>query len=105
MLSEVTRTHPLSWSPQFAQRAGLDTMQRQEGKHMKLEKIGKAGFGAHLTVAASPSLAPAPASAHGLKVLYSFCALANCADGSSPQAALIKDAAGNLYGAATGGDG
>jgi uncharacterized repeat protein (TIGR03803 family) len=72
---------------------------------MQLKKIGTAGLRAALIVAASALLAPAPASAHGLKVLYSFCALANCADGSSPQAALIEDAAGNLYGTATGGDG
>ena len=32
------------------------------------------------------------------KVLYSFCALANCADGQTPEANLILDAAGNLYG-------
>jgi uncharacterized repeat protein (TIGR03803 family) len=30
--------------------------------------------------------------------LVSFCALPNCADGSSPQAALILDANGNLFG-------
>jgi uncharacterized repeat protein (TIGR03803 family) len=31
-------------------------------------------------------------------VLYNFCAAANCADGASPQAGLVEDAAGNLYG-------
>ena len=30
-------------------------------------------------------------------VLYNFCSAATCADGSSPQAGLIQDAAGNLY--------
>jgi uncharacterized repeat protein (TIGR03803 family) len=37
-------------------------------------------------------------------ILYSFCRQGNCADGSSPEAGLISDAAGNLYGTtATGG--
>ena len=31
-------------------------------------------------------------------VLYSFCAQANCADGSYPDSTLIRDKAGNLYG-------
>ena len=30
------------------------------------------------------------------KVLYSFCSLSNCADGNTPKANLIFDAAGNL---------
>jgi uncharacterized repeat protein (TIGR03803 family) len=38
------------------------------------------------------------------KVLYTFCSQSNCADGSTPLAALIMDAAGNLYGTTwTGG--
>jgi hypothetical protein len=33
------------------------------------------------------------------KVLYSFCSVgSNCADGQYPQASLIFDKAGNLYG-------
>ena len=44
-------------------------MQHREGKHMQLEKIGTAGLRAALIVAASALLAPAPASAHVLKVL------------------------------------
>jgi uncharacterized repeat protein (TIGR03803 family) len=32
------------------------------------------------------------------KVLYSFCNVSNCADGEYPQASLIFDKAGNLYG-------
>lgn len=31
-------------------------------------------------------------------VLYSFCVLTNCADGQGPQARLLLDGAGNLYG-------
>ena len=37
------------------------------------------------------------------KVLYSFCAAANCADGASPQGLLLFDKAGNLYGATSYG--
>lgn len=36
-------------------------------------------------------------------LLYSFCSLANCTDGELPQAGLIPDAAGNLYGTTTAG--
>jgi uncharacterized repeat protein (TIGR03803 family) len=43
-------------------------------------------------------------------VLYSFCSLADCADGPYPQAGVIRDSEGNLYGttinsAVDGGDG
>src|SRR6202042_213367 len=31
-------------------------------------------------------------------VLYDFCSLMNCADGSNPEGGLIADSAGNLYG-------
>ncbi len=38
-------------------------------------------------------------SAGGIQiVLYNFCAMKGCMDGSSPQAGLIMDAMGNLYG-------
>jgi len=34
----------------------------------------------------------------GLTTLYNFCALANCADGSNPSAALVQATNGNFYG-------
>jgi len=37
------------------------------------------------------------------KVLYSFCSATNCADGDTPNAGLIFDKAGNLYGSTVGG--
>jgi uncharacterized repeat protein (TIGR03803 family) len=42
-------------------------------------------------------------SVHGKtsNVLYSFCSLAACIDGSQPKASLLSDSAGNLYGVAS----
>lgn len=37
------------------------------------------------------------------RVLYNFCSLANCRDGSDPQPGLVFDATGNLYGTAYAG--
>jgi uncharacterized repeat protein (TIGR03803 family) len=37
------------------------------------------------------------------RVLYSFCALTNCADGGGPSSGVIFDQQGNLYGVAGGG--
>jgi len=36
-------------------------------------------------------------------VLYSFCSAANCADGVNPEAGVIMDNSGNLYGTTNGG--
>ena len=37
------------------------------------------------------------------QILYNFCALDDCADGSSPEGALIVDTSGNLYGTTSSG--
>ncbi|HTU00075.1 MAG TPA: choice-of-anchor tandem repeat GloVer-containing protein [Rhizomicrobium sp.] len=39
-----------------------------------------------------------PAQAATYKVLHSFCSASNCRDGYWPQATLLRDGAGNLYG-------
>jgi uncharacterized repeat protein (TIGR03803 family) len=45
-----------------------------------------------------------PSNGHWVEtVLYAFCQLPNCLDGSSPSGGVIRDAAGNLYGATTSG--
>jgi uncharacterized repeat protein (TIGR03803 family) len=36
-------------------------------------------------------------------IIYSFCAVADCADGAGPQGGLVFDTKGNLYGTASGG--
>src|SRR5271155_4649881 len=53
-------------------------------------------------VAVSPGQSRA-GSASAPQALVSFCALANCADGSIPMAGLIADAHGNLFGTTYGG--
>src|SRR6185503_8582810 len=37
------------------------------------------------------------------RVLHTFCSADRCADGATPQGALVMDAAGNLFGAALNG--
>jgi len=53
--------------------------------------------------AAIPAAPAAHAQAYTEQVLYSFCAQPNCADGSVPYAGVIRDSAGNLYGATSQG--
>ena len=48
-------------------------------------------------------LSPGGGGSWTYTVLYNFCSLTNCADGSSPQGGLIFDAHGNLYGTTTSG--
>jgi uncharacterized repeat protein (TIGR03803 family) len=50
-------------------------------------------------------LASGSAQAWTLKTLHSFCAQANCTDGSTPLAGLVRDPSGTLYGTTqVGGD-
>ncbi len=49
-------------------------------------------------IAAALLASPGTACARGYSVLYSFCSQYNCADGAMPEAGLIKDRTGNLYG-------
>lgn len=51
------------------------------------------------------SFPPAGAHAKTLRVLYSFCAKAGCADGNGPAAGVVADSAGNLYGTTEVGGG
>jgi len=61
-------------------------------------------LGAAVTVFAAIGLAPwHGASAYTFKSLYSFCTQSNCTDGNQPEAALIVDSSGDLYGTTTGG--
>ncbi len=45
-----------------------------------------------------------PAQAQTERVIYSFCSLTNCADGSQPLSNVIMDAQGNLYGTTSLGE-
>ncbi|HEX8815248.1 MAG TPA: choice-of-anchor tandem repeat GloVer-containing protein, partial [Terriglobales bacterium] len=48
-------------------------------------------------------LAPGAGGTWTESVLYSFCALSDCADGATPYSDLIFDASGNMYGTTFGG--
>ena len=41
-------------------------------------------------------------SSGGIKPIYHFCALADCADGVAPQGALVQATDGNFYGTTVG---
>ena len=62
-------------------------------------------FAATLIVASAPLFIPSPAyAARGWNQLYSFCpGGGSCTDGRAPDAGLILDAAGNLYGTTSEG--
>src|SRR5208282_5794650 len=55
-----------------------------------------------LFVALAGLLATQLAEAQTETVLYSFCSMPNCADGSAPVGNLVLDAQGNLYGTTEG---
>jgi len=48
-------------------------------------------------------LSPNGSGGYNETVLYSFCSVANCADGNDPTSTVIFDGAGNLYGTACSG--
>jgi uncharacterized repeat protein (TIGR03803 family) len=48
-------------------------------------------------------LTPNGSGGYNESVLYSFCSLANCADGNGPAASLIEDTSDNLYGTTESG--
>jgi hypothetical protein len=48
-------------------------------------------------------LSHVPGSPWVLSSLYSFCTLAQCADGLEPSGNLLLDSAGNVYGTTLGG--
>jgi uncharacterized repeat protein (TIGR03803 family) len=48
-------------------------------------------------------LAPNGDGSYSETVIYSFCSVGDCLDGAVPEAGLILDAAGNLYGTTAGG--
>ncbi|HWA88643.1 MAG TPA: choice-of-anchor tandem repeat GloVer-containing protein [Rhizomicrobium sp.] len=56
-----------------------------------------------LFAAIAVALAGTSAQAATETVLHSFCRLQQCGDGDSPQASLVGDADGNLYGTSQGG--
>jgi uncharacterized repeat protein (TIGR03803 family) len=62
-----------------------------------------ASGGANQESGAVFKLAPNADGSWTESVLYSFCALNNCVDGSSPQSSLTFDQMGNLYGTTGGG--
>jgi uncharacterized repeat protein (TIGR03803 family) len=59
--------------------------------------------GAHDNGGTVFELVPGANGAWTETVLYSFCTLSGCADGGAPNAGLIFDASGDLYGTTTGG--
>ena len=61
-------------------------------------------FAVALGVAAILCAAALPLSAQSETVLYRFCSLRYCADGTTPAATLTLDGSGNLYGTAAGGN-
>src|ERR1700760_652930 len=60
---------------------------------METYMLAKAAF-----LAGTALIASLPAHATTFRVIHSFCAKADCSDGSDPMAPVTADAAGNLYG-------
>ncbi|HEY3778803.1 MAG TPA: choice-of-anchor tandem repeat GloVer-containing protein [Rhizomicrobium sp.] len=62
--------------------------------------VTDSAFSISLALLAAICLAcPTPASAHGYRLLYTFCqAGGDCPDGQGPSGGLVEDGSGNLYG-------
>jgi uncharacterized repeat protein (TIGR03803 family) len=69
----------------------------------KLRSRVKALVPVVLLIMACASVPDGAKAAAGLQTLYSFCSLSACADGAVPQAPVIVDASGKLYGTTIGG--
>ena len=57
---------------------------------------GSSASGGGIVFKLAPPIEPGGAWAES--VLYNFCSASGCSDGENPQAGLVQDAAGNLYG-------
>jgi uncharacterized repeat protein (TIGR03803 family) len=72
----------------FAPQAGAQSFKQPSGPHRPRPN----------TRGTRGTKAAAPASGYTYSVLYSFCSESGCADGASPYAGIVRDAAGNLFG-------
>jgi uncharacterized repeat protein (TIGR03803 family) len=72
--------------------------------HARLRRVLARGFGVFAATLATVMFAAGARSAAAApieQVLYAFCAQYGCADGEGPNAGLVLDEAGNLYGTAS----
>ena len=70
-----------------------------------MPQLHRLAFCIAFTALALTAALNASASAYTYKVIHDFCSQRGCKDGTSPEAALIMDSAGNLYGTTFGGGG
>jgi len=89
----------------MAVRGPLPTAQSMSSVHNNPFRPLGAGMGVLLLSAAASVSVAASAEASSYNVLFSFCAEGDCSQGSSPQAALVRDAHGNFFGTSLSGGG
>lgn len=87
------RDGALPWAGLIADKNGNLYGTTMTGGSGRRHCFGKIGCGTVFKLAADGSE----------KILYSFCPQRKCTDGATPQAALIRDGQGNLYGTTTTG--
>jgi uncharacterized repeat protein (TIGR03803 family) len=76
----------------------------QSRRNLSLLRLSLLALGLVLAAAfASPGRAAVHATVYQEQTLHSFCSQPNCADGVMPNAGLIRDGNGNLYGTASRG--